>query len=39
MDYACKRGITLFDTAPAYEAGASEKIVGAWLKEYRSIGN
>ena len=32
MDHAFDRGITLFDTAEAYGAGASEEAVGNWLK-------
>ena len=32
MDYALERGITLFDTAEAYGAGASETVVGSWLR-------
>lgn len=32
MDHAAAQGITLFDTAEAYAAGASEQIVGRWLK-------
>lgn len=35
MDHALARGITLFDTAATYTAGASEKIVGAWLASRR----
>lgn len=35
MDHAVARGITLFDTAATYTAGASEKIVGAWLASRR----
>lgn len=35
MDHAMARGITLFDTAATYTAGASEKIVGAWLASRR----
>jgi aryl-alcohol dehydrogenase-like predicted oxidoreductase len=31
MDYAQEKGITFFDTAAAYGAGASERIIGAWL--------
>jgi aryl-alcohol dehydrogenase-like predicted oxidoreductase len=31
MDHAVDKGITLFDTAAAYAAGASERVVGAWL--------
>jgi aryl-alcohol dehydrogenase-like predicted oxidoreductase len=37
MDHAVARGITLFDTAAAYSAGASEKIVGAWLTARRPL--
>jgi aryl-alcohol dehydrogenase-like predicted oxidoreductase len=32
MDYALEHGITLFDTAESYGGGASEKIIGRWLK-------
>lgn len=32
MDYAVEQGINLFDTAEAYGEGASERIVGAWLR-------
>ncbi|MEO6874355.1 MAG: aldo/keto reductase [Opitutaceae bacterium] len=35
MDRARERGVTLFDTAAAYGAGASERIVGAWLESRR----
>jgi aryl-alcohol dehydrogenase-like predicted oxidoreductase len=35
MDHAVARGITLFDTAATYTAGASELIVGAWLASRR----
>jgi len=35
MDYARAKGITLFDTAATYTAGASERIVGAWLADRR----
>lgn len=31
MDHAVHHGITLFDTAAAYAAGASEQVVGTWL--------
>lgn len=31
MDHAIERGITLFDTAEAYAAGASETVVGDWI--------
>ena len=40
MDFAQENSVSFFDTAPAYGAGASEKIVGAWLtsrKAYESI--
>lgn len=32
MDSAYQRGITMFDTAAMYSAGASEQVVGNWLK-------
>jgi aryl-alcohol dehydrogenase-like predicted oxidoreductase len=32
MDHAHNRGINLFDTAEAYGEGASETVVGKWLK-------
>ncbi|MEO5997699.1 MAG: aldo/keto reductase [Chitinophagaceae bacterium] len=35
MDYAFDRGITFFDTASAYGAGASETIIGNWLNANR----
>ena len=35
MDHAVAHGITLFDTAATYTAGASEQIVGAWLASRR----
>ncbi|MBS0661654.1 MAG: aldo/keto reductase [Verrucomicrobia bacterium] len=35
MDYALGRGVTLFDTAAAYGAGESERIVGRWLADRR----
>ena len=35
MDYALAHGITFFDTASAYAAGGSEKVVGAWLASRR----
>lgn len=31
MDYAFENGITLFDTAEAYAAGESERVVGTWV--------
>lgn len=33
MDHALGRGINLFDSAAAYAAGASEMVVGEWLKD------
>lgn len=33
MDYAYSKGINFFDTAVAYGSGASEQIVGAWLRD------
>jgi len=33
MDHAFEHGITLFDTAEAYGRGASETVVGEWLKD------
>jgi len=35
LDVAFERGITFFDTANAYNGGASERILGAWLKGRR----
>jgi aryl-alcohol dehydrogenase-like predicted oxidoreductase len=35
MDHAVARGVTHFDTAAAYGAGASERVVGAWLASRR----
>jgi len=35
MDHAIAHGITFFDTASAYAAGASESTVGAWLASRR----
>ncbi len=32
MDYAVDNGITFFDTAEAYARGASESIIGRWMK-------
>ena len=32
MDHAFEQGITLFDTAEAYAQGASERVVGEWMK-------
>ena len=36
MDNAFEQGITLFDTAEAYAQGASEQVVGEWMKSRRS---
>jgi len=33
MDHAIENGITLFDTAEAYGQGASETVVGQWLRD------
>jgi len=35
MDHALARGVNLFDSAAAYGAGASERIIGAWLASRR----
>lgn len=35
MDHAVARGMTHFDTAAGYSAGASERIVGTWLASRR----
>lgn len=32
MDHAFEQGITLFDTAEAYGQGASERVVGEWMR-------
>jgi len=36
MDHAFEQGITLFDTAEAYAQGASERVVGEWMKTRHS---
>ena len=36
MDHAFEHGITLFDTAEAYAQGASERVVGEWMKSRHS---
>jgi aryl-alcohol dehydrogenase-like predicted oxidoreductase len=36
LDRALEAGITLFDTAEAYGAGASEEILGRWLAERKA---
>ncbi len=33
MDHALEKGITLFDTAAAYAAGASETVLGEWFAD------
>ncbi|QDU81657.1 General stress protein 69 [Polystyrenella longa] len=33
LDYALEKGINLLDTAAAYAAGASEQVVGGWMKD------
>src|SRR5690349_6744530 len=33
MDYAVANGVTLFDTAEAYGGGASERILGEWMRD------
>ena len=38
MDHALDNGVTFFDTAAAYSNGASETIVGKWLKSRNSVG-
>jgi aryl-alcohol dehydrogenase-like predicted oxidoreductase len=35
LDHAVARGISLFDTAAAYGDGASEEIIGRWLRARR----
>ncbi len=35
MDRAWEAGITYFDTADSYGGGASERMIGAWLKDRR----
>ena len=39
MDYAVENGIFFFDTAEAYGEGASEKIIGNWLRSRGMAGN
>lgn len=36
MNHAFEQGITLFDTAEAYAQGASERVVGEWMKSRNS---
>ncbi|MFO1001855.1 MAG: aldo/keto reductase [Planctomycetaceae bacterium] len=36
MDHAFGQGITLFDTAEAYAQGASERVVGDWIRSRHS---
>lgn len=33
MDHALEQGVTLFDTAEAYCGGASERILGQWMRD------
>jgi len=33
MDYALEKGMNYFDTAEAYGEGASELVIGSWMKE------
>lgn len=37
MDEAADLGITLFDTAESYAAGASESMIGRWLGDHDSV--
>jgi len=37
IDHAVARGMTHIDTAAAYSAGESERIVGAWLASHESL--
>lgn len=37
MDHGFEQGIRFFDTAAAYGAGASERIVGEWLTANRAV--
>lgn len=39
MDHAFENGVNLLDTAEAYGAGESERILGRWLEERRRRGN
>jgi aryl-alcohol dehydrogenase-like predicted oxidoreductase len=36
MDHAFEQGITLYDTAEAYAQGASERVVGEWMRSRHS---
>jgi len=36
MDHALERGITLFDTAEAYNSGGSETVLGNWMKDRKT---
>jgi 1-deoxyxylulose-5-phosphate synthase len=38
LDYASERGVMHYDTASAYGGGASESIVGRWLKSRKPAG-
>ena len=35
LDIAVDGGVNFFDSADVYEAGMSEEILGAWLKDQR----
>ena len=39
MDYAISCGIIFFDTAAAYQQGASESVIGAWLQSRQPQSN
>jgi aryl-alcohol dehydrogenase-like predicted oxidoreductase len=39
MDHAIEHGITLFDTAETYGGGASERIVGQWVRDRGARGS
>ena len=39
MDHALERGITLFDTAEAYNQGGSESVVGKWMADRKTRNN
>lgn len=36
MDHALERGITLFDTAEAYNGGGSEAVLGKWMADRKT---
>ena len=39
MDRALERGITLFDTAEAYNSGGSETVIGKWMADRKTRDN